>query len=108
MKAIFLYSLCHGRNVTDGFVIKKILMSVVACTITIHTTVETFWMTILVLNKQKIWKHYVLTKNKLDGTGTRRETSATFLPVGCSMWGVQNNCSIQPDKVVFHERICFF
>jgi hypothetical protein len=23
MKAILLYSLCHGRNVTDSFVIKK-------------------------------------------------------------------------------------
>ena len=40
---------------------------------------------ILELNKQKIWKCYVLTKNKLDGTGTQTETSATFLPVQCSM-----------------------
>ena len=77
--------MCHGRNVTDGFAIKKNLMSVVACTITIHTTVETFWMTILVLNEQKIWKCYVLTKNKLDGTGTLMESSATFFPFGCSM-----------------------
>jgi len=65
-------------------------------------------MTVLVLNKQKILKCYVLTKNKLDGTGSQMETSTTFLPVGCSMWVVQNNCSLQLNKVVFHDHKCFF